>query len=59
MLLHIENVFSAEELAQAQAILAEAPWADGKITAGSQSGQVKNNLQLPSTAKRRKPCRKW
>ena len=47
MLLHIENVFSAEELAQAQAILAEAPWADGKITAGSQSGQVKNNLQLP------------
>ena len=47
MLLHIENVLSADELAHAQALLADAPWADGKITAGSQSGQVKNNLQLP------------
>ncbi|WP_274571255.1 Fe2+-dependent dioxygenase [Neisseria leonii] len=47
MLLHIENVLSEAELVQARAILADAPWADGKITAGSQSGQVKNNLQLP------------
>ncbi len=47
MLLHIENVLSADELAHAQTLLADAPWADGKITAGSQSGQVKNNLQLP------------
>lgn len=47
MLLHIENVLNADELAQAQRHLADAPWADGKITAGSQSAQVKNNLQLP------------
>lgn len=47
MLLHIENVLSAEEQAQARQLLADAPWADGRITAGSQSGQVKNNLQLP------------
>ncbi|HFC8517382.1 TPA: Fe2+-dependent dioxygenase [Neisseria weaveri] len=47
MLLHIENVLTADELAYAQNLLADAPWSDGKITAGSQSGQVKNNLQLP------------
>jgi PKHD-type hydroxylase len=42
-----KTYLSAEELAHAQTMLADAPWADGKITAGSQSGQVKNNLQLP------------
>ncbi len=47
MLLHIEQVLSADELAQARHWLADAPWADGKITAGSQSGQVKHNWQLP------------
>lgn len=50
MLLHIENVLTAEELAYAQNLLADAPWSDGKITAGKQSGQVKNNLQLPQTS---------
>ncbi|MGY0195653.1 Fe2+-dependent dioxygenase [Leptothrix sp. BB-4] len=47
MLLHVPQVLSADELAQARALLLDAPWADGGVTAGVQSAQVKNNLQLP------------
>ncbi len=47
MLLHIPAVLSAEELALGRELLARADWADGRITAGSQSAQVKRNLQLP------------
>jgi PKHD-type hydroxylase len=47
MLLHIPNVLSAAELAQCRRTLAEAPWADGRLTAGHQSVKAKDNLQLP------------
>jgi PKHD-type hydroxylase len=47
MLLHVPKVLSAEELAFVRARLAEAPWGDGKVTAGHQSVRVKSNLQLP------------
>ncbi len=47
MLLHIRQVLTADELRQAQAILRQAPWADGRATAGVQSAQTKNNTQLP------------
>lgn len=47
MLLHIPDVLTPEELAHGRALLERAPWADGRITAGSQSAQVKRNLQLP------------
>ncbi|KZE29778.1 Fe2+-dependent dioxygenase [Crenobacter luteus] len=47
MLLHIPDVLTPEELAHGRALLEAAPWADGRITAGSQSAQVKRNLQLP------------
>lgn len=47
MLIEIPEVLSRQELQQCQTLLAEAPWADGRITAGTQSAQVKNNLQLP------------
>jgi PKHD-type hydroxylase len=50
MLLHIPEVLSETELRRARAILAEGQWADGRITAGSQSAQAKNNLQLPDNA---------
>ena len=43
-------MLSAEELARGRELLARADWADGRITAGSQSAQVKRNLlpqQLP------------
>ena len=47
MLLHIKQVLTPEELRRAREILAEAPWGDGRITAGVQSAQAKNNEQLP------------
>lgn len=47
MLLHIPEVLDAEALAKARTLLASAPWGDGRVTAGTQSAQVKNNQQLP------------
>ncbi|SDB43260.1 Fe2+-dependent dioxygenase [Belnapia rosea] len=47
MLLHITEVLDAARLAEAQALLARAPWVDGRVTAGHQSAQVKDNLQIP------------
>ena len=46
MLLHIAQVLTADELRQARALLADAPWGDGRATAGAQSAQAKNNQQL-------------
>lgn len=50
MLLHVPQVLTPDALARCRAILADADWQDGKITAGSQSAQVKNNRQLPEDA---------
>jgi len=47
MLLRIPHVLTPEELAQVRQLILVADWADGRITAGSQSGSVKNNRQLP------------
>jgi PKHD-type hydroxylase len=47
MLITIDNVLTAEELAQGRQLLAEAQWASGLITAGPQAAMAKNNLQLP------------
>ncbi|MGJ7490746.1 Fe2+-dependent dioxygenase [Variovorax sp. ZT4R33] len=46
MLLHIRQVLTPEELREARKVLADAPWDDGRITAGSQSAEAKNNEQL-------------
>ena len=46
MLLHLPDILSPEEVLQAQALLANAPWADGRKGAGEQARQVKNNEQL-------------
>lgn len=46
MLLRIHHVLTPAELAQLRQLLLGADWADGRITAGSQSGAVKNNRQL-------------
>ena len=46
MLLHIKEVLTPDEVKQAAAILARAPWEDGRLTAGEQSAQAKNNEQL-------------
>jgi PKHD-type hydroxylase len=47
MLLHIPEVLDAARLAETRALLARAPWVDGRVTAGHQSAQVKDNLQIP------------
>ena len=47
MLLRIPNTLTSDELAQVRQLILSASWSDGRITAGSQSGAVKNNLQLP------------
>lgn len=47
MLIHIPEVLSPEALERCRQILESAPWVDGRVTAGTQSAQVKNNLQLP------------
>ncbi len=50
MLLHVPEVLSAEALQRCRQIVETAEWVDGKITAGTQSEQVKNNRQLPEDA---------
>ncbi len=47
MLLTIPNILSKEELTEARAILDNAEWIDGRATAGHQSAQAKDNLQIP------------
>jgi PKHD-type hydroxylase len=47
MLLQIPDVLSAQQVAHARRRLDEAEWVDGRVTAGHQSAQVKDNQQLP------------
>lgn len=47
MLIQIPEVLSPAALAECRAILARADWVDGRLTAGTQSAKVKQNLQLP------------
>lgn len=47
MLLHVPQVLTTEQVAHCRARLAQADWADGRITAGYQSAQAKDNSQLP------------
>ena len=46
MLLHLREILTREELHEARAILASAPWEDGRFTAGEQSARAKVNQQL-------------
>jgi PKHD-type hydroxylase len=48
MLLTLPKVLTEAELREARALLEKAPWAQGKVTAGSQAAQAKNNEQLPA-----------
>jgi PKHD-type hydroxylase len=47
MLLHIPNVLTDVEIRHCRQFLDRAEWIDGRVTAGYQSGRVKDNLQLP------------
>jgi PKHD-type hydroxylase len=46
-MLHVPQVLTADELRQARTLLQQATWVDGRVTAGVQSAQAKNNEQLP------------
>ncbi|MDB5712701.1 MAG: Fe2+-dependent dioxygenase [Sphingomonadales bacterium] len=55
MLLQIPDLLSPEEVIEARHLLADAPWEDGRSTAGHLAASVKTNHQLPldhPTAKR-------
>ena len=47
MLVQIPDVLTPDQVAQCRQILDGAEWIDGRVTAGPQSGRVKDNLQLP------------
>jgi PKHD-type hydroxylase len=49
MLLQIPDVLTAEQVRSCRQKLETAQWADGRITAGYQSAQAKDNLQLAET----------
>lgn len=46
MLVQVPDILSAHEAAEALAALQAADWTDGRVTAGHQSAQVKQNLQI-------------
>jgi PKHD-type hydroxylase len=50
MMLHIPQVLDVPQVARCRAIMEKAAWVDGRVTAGHQSAQVKNNLQLPENS---------
>ena len=47
MLITIEKVLTAEQVAVARQKLAVAEWVDGRVTAGYQAQEVKRNAQIP------------
>ncbi len=49
MLFHIPEVLRGDELREVQTALAQTAWGDGRVTAGVQSKQAKNNQQLDQT----------
>ena len=50
MLVKIPQLLTKDEVAYCKDKLLAAQWADGSITAGYQSTQAKNNLQLPENS---------
>lgn len=47
MLLQIPDLLTADDLHEARQLLHDAPWADGRDSAGPQARGVKRNQQLP------------
>lgn len=50
MLVTIDNVLNAEELATVRRLLAQTDWDNGRVTAGAQAAVVKNNQQVADNA---------
>lgn len=47
MLLSIPELLTAEQIAEAQRLLNQAEWVDGRVTAGHQAALSKDNMQIP------------
>jgi PKHD-type hydroxylase len=47
MIIRIPDVLTAAQVAEARAVLEKADWIDGRVTAGYQSAQAKDNMQIP------------
>jgi PKHD-type hydroxylase len=47
MLIQIPDVLTAEQVAHGRRLLDAAEWIDGRVTAGHQSAQAKDNVQIP------------
>jgi len=47
MLIELPQLLSGDDIAAAQHLLRDAPWSDGRLSAGAQARQVKHNEQLP------------
>lgn len=47
MLLTLPHILTSDEVNNVSELLADAPWADGRASAGEQAALVKNNQQLP------------
>ena len=47
MLITIPDVLTAAQVNHARQRLSSAEWVDGRVTAGYQSAQAKDNLQIP------------
>ncbi len=47
MLLHVPDVLTRDQIAHVRQMLDAAEWVDGRVTAGHQSAQAKDNMQLP------------
>jgi PKHD-type hydroxylase len=50
MMIQVPNVLTQQEVLDFRKQLDATNWVDGKITAGFQSAQVKQNMQLPETS---------
>lgn len=47
MIINIPDVLTPEQVVYGRKLLDEAQWVDGRVTAGHQSAQAKDNMQLP------------
>jgi PKHD-type hydroxylase len=57
MMLHVPEVLDADAIEKMRALLDRASWEHGRITAGTQSEQVKNNRQLAENSEAAKEGR--
>ena len=50
MIVQVPNVLNADQIARCRDVMNRASWVDGRVTAGHQSAQVKDNRQLPENS---------